>query len=191
MTKTILTPTYTPSAADEISGSVTLTLTVAASGGCPQVQDDLIVTIPTAITASSPSVQSNVGQTTNVDVVGSSSTNPGDVLTVTITQQASQGAVAVNPDKTIGYTPNAGTVGSDSFDYQICNDCGLCDVGTVSVTIANAPPAITPPPTPITAVAGQSVTIPFASYLSDLNGNIDFNSIRITNGPTSNALDFL
>jgi hypothetical protein len=67
--QTILTPTYTPGAADETSGSVILTLTVAAIGSCPQVQDNLILSIPTAITAGSPSVQSNVGQTSIIDVV--------------------------------------------------------------------------------------------------------------------------
>jgi gliding motility-associated-like protein len=96
--------------------------------------------------------------------------------------------VTVNANNTVSFVPNAGTVGSDSFEYQICNDCGLCDVGTVSIDIVNAPPVITPPSAPITAVAGQSVTIPFVGFLSDLNGNIDFNSIQITNGPTSNAL---
>jgi gliding motility-associated-like protein len=186
--QTILTPTYTPGAADETSGSVILTLTVAAIGSCPQVQDNLILSIPTAITAGSPSVQSNVGQTSIIDVVSSSTTNPGDVLTLTITQNPTQGSVTVNANNTVSFVPNAGTVGSDSFEYQICNDCGLCDVGTVSIDIVNAPPVITPPSAPITAVAGQSVTIPFVGFLSDLNGNIDFNSIQITNGPTSNAL---
>lgn len=185
---TQLNATYTASPADETSGSVTLTLTVAAIGLCPQVQDQLILTIPGAITAGAPSVTGNVGQTTNVDVVSSSATSQASVSSVTITQNPTQGVASVNADLSISYTPNAGTVGADSFEYEICNNCGLCDRALVAVGIVNAPPLITPPSSPIAAIAGQSVTIAFSNFLSDLNANIDFNSIKITAGLTSNAL---
>lgn len=185
---TWLNATYTASVADETSGSVILTLTVAANGSCPQVQDQLILAIPGTITAGAPTVTSNVGQTTNVDVVNSSATSQANVSAVTITQNPRQGVASVNADYSISYVPNAGTVGADSFEYEICNNCGLCDRALVAVGIVNAPPLITLPSSPITAIAGQSVTIPFSTFLSDLNANIDFNSIRITAGPISNAL---
>jgi gliding motility-associated-like protein len=184
---TILNATYTASLADETSGSVILTLTVAANGSCPQVQDQLILTFPSAIIAGTPSIQSNVGQTTNVDVIASSGTTSANVSTVTIIQDPTQGAATVNPDKSINYVPNDGTIGADSFDYEICNQCGLCSNATVTIDILNESPVITPPSTRITSIAGQSVTIPFNSFISDPNNNIDLNSIQIIAGPLSNA----
>ena len=42
---TTLTPDYTPSAADISAGTVTLTLRVTATGPCPLVTDDVVITI--------------------------------------------------------------------------------------------------------------------------------------------------
>ncbi len=145
--QTILNPEYTPSAADLAAGSISLTLTVAASGSCPQVEDQIVLTFPSPITAATPSVQGNVGQTTNVDVIAGSGTSSANVSTVTITQDPTQGTASVNPDNTISYVPNAGTVGADSFEYEICNNCGLCDLAIISVDIANTPPVFTAPST--------------------------------------------
>ncbi len=184
----ILNATYLPSNADIASGSVTLTLTVPANGLCPMVQDQLVLSIPAPVVGGSPAVQSNVGQTTTVDVVAASNIAPSDVQSVTVTAPASLGTASVNPDNTINYVPNAGTVGADSFEYEICDNCGICSKAIVSIDILNAAPTITPPSTPLTAVAGQSVLIPLASFISDLNNNIDFNSIKVTNGPRSNAV---
>ncbi|MEQ8361525.1 MAG: BspA family leucine-rich repeat surface protein [Cyclobacteriaceae bacterium] len=182
-----LTSDYTPSPADVSSGAVTLTLTVDATGVCPQAIDQLVLTISQPIIAGSPAVTSNVNQPTNVDIIGSSTVNTGDVITVTILQAPSKGTAVINSDNTIGYTATAGTVGADTFQYEICNQCGLCSNSTVSIDILNEAPVITPPSAPITSLAGQSVTIPFSSFISDPNNNIDVNSIQIIAGPLSNA----
>lgn len=182
-----LSSDYTPSAEDIAAGTVTLTLTVDATGVCPQVTDQLQLTISQPITAGSPVVSSNVNQPTNVDIIGSSAVNAGDVITITILQAPSKGTAVINSDNTIGYTAAEGTVGADTFQYEICNQCGLCSNSTVSIDIQNEAPVITPPSTPITSIAGQSVTIPFSSFISDPNNNIDLNSIQIIAGPLSNA----
>ncbi|MEQ8302735.1 MAG: BspA family leucine-rich repeat surface protein [Cyclobacteriaceae bacterium] len=129
-----------------------------------------------AITAGSPSVQSNVGQPTVVDVVASSNQSPAIISSVTVTQNPSQGSASVNTDNTISYTPNAGTVGADSFEYEICNSCGLCDLATVSVNIVNAPPVFTAPTTTPTAAPGQSIVLSIPALVSDLNDNLDLSS---------------
>ncbi|HEY5690159.1 MAG TPA: gliding motility-associated C-terminal domain-containing protein, partial [Cyclobacteriaceae bacterium] len=183
-----LNSSYTPSAADIAAGSVVLTLTVDGTGTCPQVSDQLVVTIAAPITAGAPAIQSDIGQISNVDVIGVSSINPGDIITVSILQNPSKGTVSIQNNNTINYSPAAGTVGADSFDYQICNQCSLCSNGTVAITIVNVPPVIAPPITTIESIAGLSVTIPFLSFISDINDNIDTNSIKIVTGPLSNAV---
>ncbi len=183
----LLNATYTPSAADESAGTVTLTLTVAANGSCPQVQDQLILTIPQPIIAGTPSVQSTVGQAANVGVVAASTTNPGDIITVSILQSPTKGSVVINSNNTIDYTATNGTIGADSFQYRICNQCNLCSDGTVSINILNSNPVITAPGTNTSVNVKSSVTIPFASFVTDLNDNLDFNSLQILSGPVSGA----
>ncbi len=60
---TALNAQYTPSAADEGIGFVTLTWTTQASGACPSVTDDLVVTIPQG-----PTVDAGVDITECADI---------------------------------------------------------------------------------------------------------------------------
>ncbi|MGB4973211.1 MAG: gliding motility-associated C-terminal domain-containing protein, partial [Cyclobacteriaceae bacterium] len=173
----LLNATYTPSTADETNGTITLTLTVAASGFCPQVLDDLVITILPPITAGSATVQSNINQATQVDVIGASTVNAGDVITVTILQNPTKGSVTINTDNSIDYTATNGTIGADSFDYEICNQCGLCSIGSVSIDILNQPPVFTAPATPPPILPGQVITILITDYLTDPNNNIDLASL--------------
>ncbi|MGB4973893.1 MAG: gliding motility-associated C-terminal domain-containing protein, partial [Cyclobacteriaceae bacterium] len=182
-----LNSTYTPSDADITSGSVLLTLSVDGAGACPQVSDQLLLTIALPITAGNPSIQSSIGQAVNVDVIGTSTVNVGDIITVSILQNPTKGSVAIQADNSIDYIAPNGTVGADTFDFQICNQCNLCSVGTVMVEIQNEPPILTPPSNTITAVAGQIVVIPFSTFIADPNNNIDYSSIRITSALSSGA----
>ena len=187
---TLMNAVYTPGTNDIASGSVNFTLTTDdpdGAGPCVAASANVTVLITPAPVAGSPTVQSTVALAANVNVIGASTVATGDVLTVTILQNPTKGTVVVKADKTIDYTATNGTIGADSFQYTICNQCNLCSNGTVSVNILNAAPVITPPANTITSVAGQSVTIPFINFISDLNDNIDFSSIQIVNGPTSNA----
>ncbi len=179
---------YAPDANDIANGNIDLTLTVDATGVCPQESDMVIVNVSQPISAGSFSIQSSVGQAINNNVIAASSINAGDIITTSVTQVSNKGVALVLPDGTIDYTADIGTVGADSFQYEICNQCSLCSIGTVSINIVNEPPTITLPSAPITTVVGQSVTVPFRSFLSDLNDNIDLNSIQIISGPTSNAI---
>ncbi|MCB9236529.1 MAG: BspA family leucine-rich repeat surface protein [Flammeovirgaceae bacterium] len=128
------------------------------------------------ITAGTPSVQSTINVPSNVDVVAASTINNGDIITVSILQAPSKGSAIILADNTIGYTAQEGTVGADSFPYRICNQCGLCSDGTITVDIQNEPPVFAPPAVPVEVVAGQTVTIDLATLFSDLNGNLDLAS---------------
>ncbi len=184
---TALNATYQPGTADETNGTVSLTLTVAAAGACPQVSDQMTLTISRPINAAGLSQSVSVQQPATIDVLASATVNAGDAITLSVIQNPGKGNATVNADNTITYVANAGTVGPDSFQYRICNQCDLCSTATVSLDIRNVAPVITPPTAPLRTVAGQRITFPFASFLSDINNNINYSSIQIVNGPTSGA----
>ncbi len=62
--------------------------------------------------------------------------DPGDIVTCTLTQPASNGTATVNPDCTFTYTPNPGFTGTDRFDYQV-TDGQASDEGHVAITVTS------------------------------------------------------
>ena len=57
---------------------------------------------------------------------------------VSIISAPSNGTAVANGDGTVTYTSNAGYVGSDSFQYMICDaNCSVyCDTATVQITVS-------------------------------------------------------
>src|SRR5205807_1576670 len=58
----------------------------------------------------------------------------GDALTVTGVTQGAHGAVAINADGTLTYTPGADFNGSDSFNYTVSDGHGGTATAPVTVT---------------------------------------------------------
>lgn len=54
---------------------------------------------------------------------------------------ASNGTVVVNANGAFTYTPNPNVNGTFVFEYNLCDDDGLCGVGTVSITVNALPDA--------------------------------------------------
>jgi hypothetical protein len=56
--------------------------------------------------------------------------------------QPANGSVVVNADGSVTYTPDGDFSGTDTFTYTVCDPDGLCDTGTVTVTVnpVNDPP---------------------------------------------------
>jgi gliding motility-associated-like protein len=54
---------------------------------------------------------------------------------VSISTNPTNGAVIVNADNTVTYTPNTGFTGTDIFTYKVCDNNGDCSTATVTVTI--------------------------------------------------------
>jgi hypothetical protein len=79
----------------------------------------------------------------NVPVSGSLVNNDGDLDGGTISVNTvpvsgtSNGTVVINPDGTYEYTPNPGYVGTDKFQYEICDNSlpPLCDTALVTLTV--------------------------------------------------------
>jgi hypothetical protein len=71
----------------------------------------------------------------NINVLTNDSDPDGDTLTVTAVSDPANGTAAINPDKTVKYTPDLNYFGSDSFTYTIDDGHGGTDTATVNVTI--------------------------------------------------------
>ncbi len=122
-----------------------------------------------------------------------------DPLTVTNLTQPANGAVSLNPDNTVTYTPNPGFTGADSFTYT-AND-GLLDsnVGDVYVTVKVVPQAVDD--AAVTGVdeevgidvlgndIGDGLTV--ASVTQGSNGSVvnHGNSVNYTPDPGFNGID--
>ncbi len=86
----------------------------------------------------------------NIPVSGNVLTNDsdpdGDDLTVTTTpvSDPQHGSVVLNSDGSYTYTPDNGYTGTDTFEYEVCDDGSpsKCDEATVTITIIEGPTAV-------------------------------------------------
>ncbi|MCA9388352.1 tandem-95 repeat protein, partial [Candidatus Berkelbacteria bacterium] len=91
-----------------------------------------------------------------------------DLSTITVITPPTNGTITninlLNGD--VSYTPNTGFVGTDTFVYEICDNDGLCDTATVTITITTPPtvtpnpPLVVPPAAPAAAVVVANPVIP-------------------------------
>jgi uncharacterized repeat protein (TIGR01451 family) len=104
---------------------------------------------------SNPTIQSVLAPPVAVD--DSKSTTPGTMVTVTpLTNDSDPNLDPINVTQLIGstttangqfylsgnsvmYLPNPGFVGTDFIDYEICDPGPLCDIGRITITIAENP----------------------------------------------------
>ncbi len=77
--------------------------------------------------------------------VATNDTDPdGDALTFTLATQPLNGQINFNSNGSFTFTPNAGWVGTTTFNYRACDSQSLCATATASITInaVNYPPAL-------------------------------------------------
>ncbi len=108
------------------------------------------------------------------------SINKENGLSITVNTPPSQGTIIVNSDKTISYTPNMDTSGSDSFTYTIEDFVGAVSVpGTVNITVSPAATDYN-----ITVLKGETVSIDTFSTISLVgdatNGATSFSGSTLT-----------
>ncbi|MFW2544497.1 Ig-like domain-containing protein [Primorskyibacter sp. 2E107] len=167
------TVTYTPNAG--FTGTDSFTYELRDTGGLGD-QGTITVTVTDANTA--PDAVDDAGTTTvgtpvTLTVLGNDTDPEGDTLSTTSATDPANGSVAVNPDGTITYTPDAGFTGTDTFDYTIDDGNGGTDAATVTVTVSDdAPndPPVAVDDTPTTEV-GTPVTLDPTENDSDPNGD--------------------
>ncbi len=103
----------------------------------------------TAPVANNDSATATDTNPVTVNVLANDTDADGNKLTVTSTTQGAHGAVKINSDYTVTYTPSAPYTGTDSFKYTISDGMGSTATATVNLNLSQTPvtpPPVTPPP---------------------------------------------
>jgi VCBS repeat-containing protein len=112
-----------------------------------------------------------------------------DPSSVSITEQPSNGTVSVDPETgDVTYTPDENFNGTDTFNYQVCDDDGACDTATVTVTVND----VNDPPVANDDGASTDedtwVLIDVTENDTDVDGTIDPTSVTITQQPINGTV---
>jgi len=162
------TDTFDYTITDGHGHSTTATVTVNvedAANVAPVARDD--------------SATTEQGQAVTLTTLSNDTDADGDTLTITNIQDPSHGTAVQSADgQSIIYTPNAGYVGTDTFDYTISDGNGHSVTATETVTI-NAPANVAPVARDDSATTeqGQAVTLTTLSNDTDADGD----TLTITN----------
>ena len=96
---------------------------------------NVTITQDAAPTANNDTATTDEDTPVNVNVLANDTDPDGDTLNVISVTQGGNGAVSINPDKTVRYVPNLNFFGSDSFTYTIDDGHGGQSTATVNVTV--------------------------------------------------------
>ncbi|MDV7391544.1 Ig-like domain-containing protein, partial [Arthrospira platensis SPKY1] len=121
---------YTPNA--DFHGSDSFTVTVTDALGNPTTQV-IAVTVTPEQDAFDDSASTTSAQPVVIDVLDNDAFE-GSPQSVSAVTQGTNGAVVINADGTITYTPEAGFTGTDSFTYTAITPGGVAETATVVVT---------------------------------------------------------
>jgi len=119
-------------------------------------------------------------------VLGNDSDPDGSLVpgSVSIISGPAHGTVTVNGDGSITYTPTLNYNGPDSYAYQVCDDDGLCDQATVTLTVG----PVNDPPVAVndveTTLEDTPVTVDVLVNDSDPDGPLDPASVTVISGPS-------
>jgi len=130
--------TYTPAA--EFSGTDSFTYTITDSDGSTDTATVEINVAPVndAPVAINDSATTNEDTPVDIDILANDSDIDSSDLVSVISQAPSNGNVTVNPDGSVTYTPNANFSGTDTFEYEVCDEFGTCDTAVVTVVVSPA-----------------------------------------------------
>ncbi|HSF41944.1 MAG TPA: cadherin-like domain-containing protein, partial [Thermoanaerobaculia bacterium] len=95
----------------------------------------------------------------------------GNALQVTAVTQGTQGAVTINANGTVTYTPAPNTNGADAFTYTISDGNGGSDTATVTVGVAAVNDDPLAAADTATTREGAAVTVSVLTNDSDVEGN--------------------
>lgn len=117
---------FTVTATDGRGGTATATvrITVTPVNDVPVAYDD--------------HADAGAGQTVGVPVLANDTDADGDQLAITSVTDPAHGVTTVDAGNAIGYTPDAGFSGTDSFDYTVSDGHGGFATATVTIAVAEA-----------------------------------------------------
>ena len=188
--------TFTYTASDGNGGTATATVTITVTS----VNDAPVANADSATVAEDGNV--------NISVLGNDTDADGDTLTVALVTQGAHGTVAINPDKTVKYTPAANYNGPDTFTYTVSdgNDGSATTTVTITVTAVNDAPVANSDSTTIPEDGTVNVTVlvndtdadgdtlSVTSITSAAHGTVGINpdkTVRYTPTPNYNGPDSL
>jgi len=180
---------YTPNA--NFNGVDTLNYTISdGNGGTDTATVTINVTgvndLPTPVSDSystrvnRPMTQSPTGVVYNV--LSNDTDVDGDTLTVTRTQQPTNGTVVLNADGTIKYTPNVNFTGLDSFRYTVSDGNGGTARATVTVNVSSGPSLDVVPgqnPSNVDLTSGGTLSVGLLSTATSNTTQVLPSSIRL------------
>jgi uncharacterized repeat protein (TIGR01451 family) len=171
--------TYTPPAG--FSGVVSFTYQVCLPAPHSVLCDSATVTVTVTPVGADDSATTPTNTPVGIDVLANDPSGPS--LTVTSVTQGSNGAVEIEPDGTVTYTPATGFSGVDTFTYTATDGDGQTVTQTVSVTVTPVgadDSATTPTNTPVgidvlaNDPSGPSLTV--TSVTQGSNGAVEIES---------------
>ena len=173
------------------AGVYSITVTARDAGNLTATQTfSWTVTNPGPVAANDTASTLEDTPIPSINVLSNDSDPDGDPLTV-VSASAINGAVSINPDGTLRYTPNANFNGTDTITYQISDGQGGTATATVSVTIgavndAPTPVGTIPPQTNVDAATG--INVPTAASFTDVdNATLTYSATGLPAGLTINA----
>jgi PKD repeat protein len=117
----------------------------------------------------------NQTQPVTINLLSNDTDTDGSInpATLTVTTNPSNGAIALNQDGTVTYTPNSTFVGTDTFTYTLTDTDGLTsNTATVNITVNNIAPVITVITGDTTTTEGATTN--FNAQAVDPGDNIDY-----------------
>ncbi|MBE1162466.1 fibronectin type III domain-containing protein [Dyella acidiphila] len=154
--------TYTPSSTF-YGGTDSFTYTATNPGGTSAPATVTVTVVPSAVpVAASHTIATTSGVAVLIQAV-EGATGPQPFVGVGVATQPAHGSAAANGEQ-ITYTPSAGFVGTDSFNYVVSNHFGQSQPASITVSVTKAGQAsgytktvITSPGTPVSVNLGSIV----------------------------------
>ena len=146
---------YTPNAG--FAATDTFDYTITDGGATDTATVTVLVANRAPVAVGDEATTSRASQAT-IDVLGNDADPDGDALTVRSATAPDNGAVTVNSDGTIAYTPDDNFAGTDTFDYTITDALATASA-TVTVTVENQPPVAGPDSASTTANTAVTIEV--------------------------------
>jgi len=154
--------TYTPSSAF-YGGTDSFTYTATNPGGTSAPATVTVTVVPSAVpVAASHTIATTTGTAVLIQAA-EGATGPQPFVGVGVATQPAHGSATANGEQ-ITYTPTAGFVGTDAFNYVVSNNFGQSQPASITVTVTAAGKAagytktvITSPGTPVSVDLGSIV----------------------------------
>ncbi len=146
---------------------------------------DIVVVNGPVANDDSASTLENTPIIINVAANDTDADNNLDLTSVVTTSAPSNGTTTDNGDGTITYTPAAGFLGVDSFDYEICDTTSLCASAAVTVSVATGPQPPVANDDTATTTQDTPVVVDVIANDTDANNNINSASVTTVTAPTN------